>query len=55
MRELKTAVIIGAGTGGLATAIFLARKGFTVNIYEQSETIGTRGPLQPGYPRRAPV
>jgi phytoene desaturase len=42
MSELKTAVIIGAGTGGLATAIFLAREGFQVNVYEQSDAPGGR-------------
>ena len=39
---MKTAVIIGAGTGGLATAIFLAQKGFQVNVYEQADAPGGR-------------
>jgi phytoene desaturase len=42
MKNVKTAVIIGAGTGGIATAIFLAQKGFKVNIYEQSDAPGGR-------------
>ncbi len=37
MKELQTAVIVGAGTGGFATAIFLAQKGFKVNVFEQSD------------------
>ncbi|HPQ56645.1 MAG TPA: phytoene desaturase family protein [Bacteroidales bacterium] len=42
MKNLKTAVIIGAGTGGIATAIFLAQKGFKVIVYEQSDAPGGR-------------
>lgn len=42
MNEKNTAVIIGAGAGGIATAIFLARKGYLVSVYEQSETPGGR-------------
>jgi phytoene dehydrogenase-like protein len=33
MNNKKSVVIIGAGIGGIATAIFLAKKGFYVNIY----------------------
>ena len=36
---MKKGVIIGAGIGGLTTAIALARKGFDVKIYEQAEAL----------------
>src|SRR5215213_9333521 len=36
----KNAIIIGAGLGGLAAAIRLARKGFAVKILEKNETVG---------------
>ncbi|MDD4031591.1 MAG: phytoene desaturase family protein, partial [Bacteroidales bacterium] len=42
MYKNNTAVIIGAGIGGLATSIFLARKGYHVSLYEQSDTPGGR-------------
>jgi len=42
MNKNNTDVIIGAGVGGLATAIFLARKGYRVNVYEQSDAPGGR-------------
>lgn len=38
----KTAIIIGAGIGGLATAIKLARKGFHVTIFEKNAHVGGR-------------
>lgn len=39
MKE-KKAIIIGSGVAGLATAIRLAVKGFTVNVYEKNATYG---------------
>lgn len=33
-------VIIGAGLGGLATAVALARAGHTVTVYEQAPALG---------------
>lgn len=42
MTQQKKAVIIGAGVGGLATALFLAQKGFAVDIYEKNATPGGR-------------
>jgi len=42
MNDNNNVVIIGAGTGGIATAIFLARKGYRINVYEQSDTPGGR-------------
>ena len=35
-----TAIVIGAGIGGLATAIRLARQGFAVSVYEAAEGPG---------------
>lgn len=40
MQDKPVAVIIGAGVGGLATAIRLAVQGFDVKVYEQSATYG---------------
>jgi len=42
MDESKKAVIIGAGVGGLATAVFLARQGYDVEIYEKNANPGGR-------------
>lgn len=42
MAEGKKAVIIGAGIGGIATAVFLARDGYEVEIYEKNDTPGGR-------------
>jgi phytoene desaturase len=38
----KSAVVIGAGIGGIATAIFLAKNGYNVNIYEKNSAPGGR-------------
>ena len=40
MTGKKTAVIIGAGIGGIVTAIYLARNGYVVTVYEKK--LGTR-------------
>ena len=32
----KSAVIIGAGIGGIATAIYLAKKGYKVSVFEKN-------------------
>jgi phytoene desaturase len=37
---MKHAIVIGAGIGGLATAIRLARQGIQVSVYEASERAG---------------
>ncbi len=42
MNNKGTAVIIGAGIGGLATAVFLARGGFKVSVYEKNSSPGGR-------------
>lgn len=42
MIDKKKVAIIGAGVGGLATAIFLAQKGFAVEIYEKNANPGGR-------------
>lgn len=42
MPQVKSAVIIGAGIGGIATAIFLAKKGYSVTIYEKNSGPGGR-------------
>ena len=38
----KSAVIIGAGIGGIATAIYLAKKGYIVSVFEKNSTPGGR-------------
>lgn len=38
----KSAVIIGAGIGGITTAIFLAKNGYKVDIYEKNSSPGGR-------------
>jgi len=38
----KTAVIIGAGAGGIATALYLARNGFSVDVFEKNDDPGGR-------------
>jgi phytoene desaturase len=42
MIESKKAVIIGAGVGGIATSVFLAKKGYDVEIFEKNQTPGGR-------------
>jgi len=42
MKKDKTAVIIGAGIAGITTAIYLAREGFDVTIYEKNSFPGGR-------------
>ena len=42
MSEAKKAIIIGAGVGGIATAIFLAQKGFAVEVFEKNLKPGGR-------------
>ncbi len=42
MNNNPKAVIIGAGVGGLATANFLAKNGFSVEIYEKNANPGGR-------------
>ena len=37
---MKKAVVIGAGIGGMATAIRLACQGFQVEVFEASDHIG---------------
>ncbi|MBZ6433075.1 MAG: FAD-dependent oxidoreductase [Acinetobacter pittii] len=33
-------IVVGAGLGGLATAIALASSGHTVTVYEQAQKLG---------------
>lgn len=40
MRKSGTAAIVGAGPFGLTTALELARKGFSVTVYEKNERAG---------------
>jgi phytoene desaturase len=42
MEEKKPAVVIGAGIGGIATAIYLAKNGYNVDIYEKNSSPGGR-------------
>jgi phytoene desaturase len=40
--EKKSAIIIGAGIGGIATAVFLAKNGYKVDVYEKNSSPGGR-------------
>lgn len=42
MREHKSVIIIGAGIGGIATSIHLAKNGFQVHVYEKNASPGGR-------------
>jgi phytoene desaturase len=42
MDKDKTSVIIGAGIGGIATAVYLAKKGYEVTVYEKNSSPGGR-------------
>jgi phytoene desaturase len=42
MENAKSVVIIGAGIGGIATAVFLADKGFDVQVFEKNTVPGGR-------------
>jgi len=42
MENNKSAIIIGAGIGGISTAIFLARKGYKVEVFEKNSYPGGR-------------
>jgi phytoene desaturase len=42
MELKKSAVIIGAGVGGIATSVYLARSGYNVTVYERNSSPGGR-------------
>jgi phytoene desaturase len=42
MQGKKAAVIIGAGIGGIATSIYLAKKGYSVSVFEKNSAPGGR-------------
>ena len=42
MKGDKTAIIIGAGVGGIATAIQLAKNGYKIKVYEKNSAPGGR-------------
>lgn len=42
MGKEKTAIIIGAGIGGLAASVFLAKHGYSVSIHEKNSAPGGR-------------
>ena len=42
MTDNKSAVIIGAGIGGITTAVYLARNGYSVDLYEKNSAPGGR-------------
>jgi phytoene desaturase len=42
MPAKKSAAIIGAGIGGIATAIYLAKRGYSVNVFEKNSSPGGR-------------
>jgi phytoene desaturase len=42
MDRKKSAIIIGAGIGGITTSIYLAKNGYNVSIYEKNDAAGGR-------------
>jgi phytoene dehydrogenase-like protein len=42
MGRNRSAVIIGAGIGGITTAVYLAKNGYSVSIYEKNSLPGGR-------------
>lgn len=42
MTDNKSAIIIGAGIGGITTSVYLARNGYSVDIYEKNSAPGGR-------------
>jgi phytoene desaturase len=42
MEKTRTAVIIGAGIGGITTAVYLAKNGYNVSVYEKNSSPGGR-------------
>ncbi len=42
MAHEKTALIIGAGVAGITTSVYLARKGYSVTVYEKNASPGGR-------------
>lgn len=42
MEKEKTALVIGAGIGGIATAVYLAKNGYNVSVYEKNPSPGGR-------------
>lgn len=42
MADSRTAVIIGAGIGGITTAVYLAKNGYKVSVYEKNSSPGGR-------------
>ena len=42
MDKQKEVIIIGAGVGGLSTAIYLAKNGFKVTVFEKNANAGGR-------------
>ncbi len=42
MSKKEKVIIIGAGTGGIATAIYLAQKGYKVSVFEKNTFAGGR-------------
>jgi phytoene desaturase len=42
MNKSRTAVIIGAGIGGITTAVFLGKSGYNVSVYEKNSSPGGR-------------
>ncbi len=42
MDELRKAIIIGAGIGGITTAVYLAKNGYSVDVFERNSAPGGR-------------
>ena len=42
MSDKKTAIIIGAGLGGISLAALLSKKGYAVSVYEKNSSVGGR-------------
>lgn len=49
MSQSKKIIIVGAGPGGLTSAMILASRGFEVHLYEKNEVVGGRNaPIRAG-------
>ncbi len=42
----KKLIVVGAGPGGLTSAMILAHRGFDVNVFEKEEVVGRNAPLK---------
>jgi phytoene desaturase len=48
----KKIIVVGAGPGGLASAMLLSQKGFDVHVFESADRIGGRNLFNDEVPPR---